>query len=49
MLVILITVRKRPLIDTFRKLKNKAIHFGLIVNKQKKYLGSSKKKLISMI
>jgi hypothetical protein len=36
---------KQLLIDTFEKLKNQSIHFGLIVNQQNtKYLRCSKKK-----
>jgi len=37
---------KQLLIDTFKKLKNQSVHFGLIVTQQStKYLRCSKKKI----
>jgi hypothetical protein len=47
----LITTRtKLALTDTFQKLKNQSILFGLIVNEQKsKYLKCPEKKMVSML
>jgi hypothetical protein len=43
--ILINTSTKESLIDTFQKLKNQSVHFGLFVNEQNaKYLRCSKKK-----